>query len=46
VLLLVSQGVTEVVVIPFKLNVWFTALPVPLMATMTKVVGEEVLVFL
>jgi hypothetical protein len=45
-LLSVTQGVTEVVVIPLKLNVWLTAALVPLTATMTKVVGEEVFVFL
>ena len=30
----VSQGVTEVVVIPVKLKVWFTATLLPLTATM------------
>jgi hypothetical protein len=46
VLLLVSQGTAEVVVSPLKLKVWLTAEPDPLMATITMVVGEELLVFL
>jgi len=42
----VTQGTTEVAVRPFKLKVWLTAALFPLMATTTKVVGEELLVFL
>jgi hypothetical protein len=30
----VSQGVTEVVVMPLKVKAWFTAAALPLMATM------------
>lgn len=42
----VIQGVTDMVVRPVKLKVWFTAAPVPLMATITNVVGDEPEVFL
>ena len=37
----VIQGVTEVVLRPVKLKVWFTAAALPLMATITKVVGDD-----
>jgi hypothetical protein len=42
----VTQGTTDVTLRPVKLKVWLVAELLPLMATMTMVAGEEVLVFL
>jgi len=42
----VTQGTTEVTLSPLRLKAWFVAALLALMATMTMVVGEELLVFL
>jgi hypothetical protein len=45
-LLSVTQGVTEVTLTPLKLKAWLVVPLLALIATMTTVCGEEVLVFL
>lgn len=45
-LLSVTQGTTEVTLRPVRLKVWLVVELLPLIATMTMVVGEELLVFL
>jgi hypothetical protein len=42
----VTQGTTEVVVRPFSEKVWLTVELLPLMATITNVVGDELELFL
>ena len=42
----VNHGTTEVTLSPLRLKVWLVVELLPLMATMTMVVGEELLVFL